>query len=114
MEDFKRLKGEHVDILTTRIIRDRAKGRCEFEWWDHGTKLRCGEHEGEKANHFKGFVKLQLMPVNGLLDHRIASQKVYCQKHAYNLLAEITKSHAVKGTRTKPNKDQTSLFAQGL
>ncbi len=111
-QELTRIKGEKYDALTTRIIRDRAKGRCEYEWWESSLKYRCRELHAEKAIHFQGVVQLQLMPTAGLLDRRVSNLKAYCQRHAYELLKSMSDANATtgRGARTKADKNQTSLF----
>lgn len=110
METFKRQKGEPTEALTTRLIKDRAGGRCEFVWFEDLKQKRCTELHGEKAQSFAGIVSLIPMPVNGLLDRRVSSLKAYCQKHAYCLLAELGKAVAPKPPRGKKNNEQVDLF----
>lgn len=113
-EVFKRLKSEPSEALQARLIRDRAKGRCEFEWYDDFEKHRCRELHNEPALDFKGRVQLCLMPLSGLGDGRIVNLKCLCQKHAYEVLERMASSINYKKKQLlKPNKDQTDLFGMG-
>lgn len=110
MDEFKRQKGEPLESLNSRIIKERAKGRCEFTWYEAHIQKRCTELHGEKAQSFSGIVSLIPMPVNGLLDTRVSSLKAYCQRHAYELLEEMKKACAPKPTRKKVDREQVDLF----
>lgn len=112
--DFKREKGEPLDVLAVRIIKTRAQGRCEYEWYENDVKHRCVELHGEAGIGFKGTVHLALMPTHGLKDNRVAYLKVYCQRHAYKLLEQITNNitAGVSGLKRQRESDQnqTNLF----
>jgi hypothetical protein len=114
MEEFKREKGEPQDVLAARIIRTRAQGRCEHEWYEGLTKHRCRELHGEQALSFKGVVHLTPMPINGLKSSRVADFRVLCQRHAYQMLERITQSitAGVSGIKRscETNNCQTSLL----
>lgn len=110
MEPLKRQKGEPLEALNTRIIQDRAKGRCEFTWYENHVQRRCTELQGERAQSFAGIVSLIPMPTNGLLDRRVSSLKAYCQRHAYELLGEMRSACAPNGTRKKADREQVDLF----
>jgi hypothetical protein len=111
MDSFKRLKGEPLEALNTRIVNDRAKGRCEFTWYENHIQKRCTELHGERAQSFSGVVSLIPMPVNGLLDSRVSSLKAYCQKHAYALLEEMRKSIGCAGKKSSTaSRFQVDLF----
>lgn len=109
METFKRQKGEPNEALTARIIKERAKGRCEFTWYEDHVQRRCTELHGEKAQSFSGVVSLIPMPVNGLLDTRVSSLKAYCQKHAYQLLAELGNACQPRLKKEK-SREQVDMF----
>jgi hypothetical protein len=101
MEELKRQKGEHQDHLTARIIRERAKGRCEFTWYekDEVEAKRCRELHGEPALGFQGYVQLILMPIRDLKDTRLANQRAVCQRHAYQILSSLG-----QGVQYRPKK----------
>lgn len=109
--EFEKQKGEKPDQLTARIIKERAKGRCEYTWYQNDTWHRCRELHGEPAINFNGFVHLQLMPTAGLNDRRVSNLKVYCQKHAYQLLASIAANVTGVVKRNKEtNPAQVGMF----
>lgn len=111
MEIYKREKGEPSEHLAARLIQQRARGRCEFEWYKDQQKFRCRELHKEPALGFKGIVQLHLMPVGALGDGRIANLRCLCQKHAYEILERAC---VAIGAGKKPvkhnNENQTTLL----
>lgn len=111
METFKRQTGEPNEVLTTRIIKDRAHGRCEFTWYEEHVQRRCTELHGERAQSFAGVVSLIPMPANGLLDTRVSSLKAYCQRHAYKLFDEMRNATGYDRKRAaKAPRNQVDMF----
>lgn len=111
MEVFKRGKNEPLERLRTRLISERAKGRCEWEEHEGMGIKRCRELDGEPAIDFKGYVQLHLMPLRGATDGRIANLRCLCQRHAWELYNGLAQGVGYVNKRPqKADKNQVTLL----